>query len=56
MIHFDNHFLLALLPPGAFFAMGFLIAAKNAIDNKVAERKPKVEEKVIERVRVSFDG
>jgi electron transport complex protein RnfE len=56
VIHFDSHFLLAILPPGAFFAMGFLIAAKNAIDNKITERKPKVEEKVIERVRVSFDG
>jgi len=56
VFHFDNHFLLAILPPGAFFALGFLIAAKNFIDAKVAERKPKLEEKTIERVRVNFDA
>lgn len=26
VFHFDSKFLLAILPPGAFFAMGFLIA------------------------------
>jgi len=33
---FENYkgFLIAVLPPGAFLGMGFLIAAKNLIDNK----------------------
>lgn len=58
VFNFDSQFLLAILPPGAFIAMGFLIAGKNAIDNKIEQSKPKKieEEKSIERVRVSFDG
>ncbi|WP_068546593.1 electron transport complex subunit E [Thalassotalea crassostreae] len=54
---FDSNFLLAILPPGAFIAMGFLIAAKNAIDERIAKRAPKPETTTsIERVRVNFDG
>ncbi|MGH1373196.1 MAG: electron transport complex subunit E [Cellvibrionaceae bacterium] len=30
-------FLVAILPPGAFIVTGFLIAIKNAIDNKIDE-------------------
>jgi len=30
--------LLAILPPGAFLGMGFLIALKNIIDNKIAPK------------------
>jgi electron transport complex protein RnfE len=56
VFHFDSKFLLAILPPGAFFTLGFLIAGKNFIDAKVAARQPKVEEKTIERVRVNFDA
>jgi len=52
----DSQFLLAILPPGAFIAMGFLIAFKNIIDKKIAEKQPKVEEVQIERVRVNFDA
>ena len=52
----DNQFLLAMLPPGAFIAMGFLIAGKNAIDNKIAQAKPKQLEQAIERVRVNFES
>jgi electron transport complex protein RnfE len=52
----DSQFLLAVLPPGAFIAMGFLIAFKNIVDKKIAEQQPKTEEKVIERVRVNFDA
>lgn len=52
----DSQFLLAILPPGAFIAMGFLIAGKNAIDNKVAKAKPKQLEEAIERVRVNFES
>lgn len=32
-------FLLAILPPGAFFVLGFLIALKNVIDQKLAARR-----------------
>jgi len=56
VFHLDNKFLLAILPPGAFFALGFLIAGKNFIDAKVSASKPKLEEKTIERVRVNFDA
>ena len=30
----DNGFLLAILPPGAFFSLALAVAAKNAIDRK----------------------
>jgi len=44
LYHSDSHFLLAILPPGAFLVLGFLIAAKNAIDlrqkNRAQEVKP----------------
>jgi electron transport complex protein RnfE len=32
-------FLIAILPPGAFIALGLLIAAKNIIDARVASRR-----------------
>ncbi len=38
IIHFNDSFLLALLPPGAFLAVGFLIAGKNAIDGWQAKK------------------
>ncbi|WP_017925280.1 electron transport complex subunit E [Thioalkalivibrio sp. HL-Eb18] len=41
----EHGFLLALLPPGAFMAMGLLIAAKNWIDQHTAtEPEPAAEE------------
>ncbi len=52
----DSQFLLAILPPGAFIAMGFLIAGKNFIDSKIAQTKPQKTEQAIERVRVNFDS
>jgi H+/Na+-translocating ferredoxin:NAD+ oxidoreductase subunit E len=52
----DSQFLLAVLPPGAFITMGFLIAIKNIIDEKLAERQPKANDETIERVRVNFDA
>jgi len=52
----DSQFLLAILPPGAFITMGFLIAMKNVIDEKAARRKPVTQEQSIERVRVNFDA
>ena len=51
----DSQFLLAILPPGAFIAMGFLIAAKNIIDKKIEQKNKSTEAHVIERVRVNFD-
>ena len=56
VIHLDSQFLLAILPPGAFIAMGFIIAFKNAIDSYVKKRKPKESDKAIERVRVNFES
>ena len=50
----ESHFLLAILPPGAFFTMGFFIAIKTWIDNKQAERRKASEPvKTIERVRIT---
>ncbi len=50
----DTNFLLAMLPPGAFITMGFLIALKNVIDKKLEQRKPQtVAEPVITRARVT---
>ncbi|MGB0662540.1 MAG: electron transport complex subunit E [Pontibacterium sp.] len=50
-------FLFAVLPPGAFVGMGLIIAFKNLVDARLAERKkrmapPKSEVKT-ERVRVT---
>jgi electron transport complex protein RnfE len=35
-----NGLLLAILPPGAFFGLGLLIAVKNIIDNRQTANKP----------------
>jgi len=56
VMHLDNQFLLAILPPGAFIAMGFIIALKNSIDINMKQRQPKVTDQTIERVRVNFDS
>lgn len=53
IFQFDNSFLLALLPPGAFIGVGLLIAAKNVIDNQLAARQPKQQKQAIERARVT---
>ncbi|NAZ68554.1 electron transport complex subunit E [Vibrio toranzoniae] len=53
IFEFDNSFLLALLPPGAFIGVGFLIALKNIIDNQAKARQPKQEKPTIERARVT---
>ncbi|GEA51667.1 electron transport complex subunit E [Vibrio inusitatus NBRC 102082] len=49
----DSNFLLAMLPPGAFIGVGFLIAGKNWIDNYRAQQAPKHEKQQIERARVT---
>lgn len=40
----DNYrgFLIAILPPGAFIGMGLIVALKNVIDARVANRTEKV--------------
>ncbi len=41
VFHNYPNFLLAILPPGAFFGLAVLIALKNAIDRWAAERVTK---------------
>lgn len=53
IFQFDNSFLLALLPPGAFIGVGFLIALKNVIDANHKAKQPKQEKATIERARVT---
>lgn len=53
VFHFDSAFLLAMLPPGAFIGVGFLIAAKSVIDKQIAARQPKQQKQAIERARVT---
>ncbi|MDW6003467.1 electron transport complex subunit E [Vibrio mangrovi] len=53
VLHLDSSFLLALLPPGAFICVGFLIALKSSIDRYIASRQPQQEKPKIERARVT---
>ena len=39
IIDFNEHFLVAILPPGAFLVMGFIIALKNVIDNRAKTKQ-----------------
>ena len=52
----DTPFLLAMLPPGAFIAMGLLIALKNVIDSYLKARQPKVETVAVTRARITKVG
>ncbi|MFM2481056.1 electron transport complex subunit E [Celerinatantimonas sp. YJH-8] len=38
VFHFDQHMLLAILPPGAFIGLGLLIAGKYVIDQHIEKR------------------
>ncbi|MCG7598795.1 electron transport complex subunit E [Halomonas sp. McH1-25] len=50
----DYSFLFLVLPPGAFFATGLLIAAKNAIDDRLERRRQQAKQpKENRRVRVT---
>ncbi|MFQ6371012.1 electron transport complex subunit E [Shewanella sp. YIC-542] len=49
----DTPFLLAMLPPGAFFGVGLLIALKNVIDRTLAARKPQTTTATVQRARVT---
>jgi electron transport complex protein RnfE len=48
----DAGFLLAILPPGAFLALGFIIAIKNLIDASLSRRKTVLKPQV-ERARAT---
>jgi len=51
---FDSNFLLAMLPPGAFIGVGFIIALKNVIDKKREQKTADAQAKpAIERARVT---
>lgn len=49
----DANFLLAILPPGAFLGLGFIIAAKNLIDQVIVKRQQSKDKKVVQRARVT---
>ncbi len=49
----QDPFLLAILPPGAFIAMGFLIAGKNLIDARIEARQAPLAPEKVERARVT---
>ena len=48
----DAGVLLAILPPGAFLALGFIIAAKNLVDARLSHRKAVLKPQV-ERARMT---
>ncbi|MDX3773882.1 electron transport complex subunit E [Chromatiaceae bacterium AAb-1] len=52
VFHSENHFLLAMLPPGAFLCMGMLIALRTVINNKLQQRQ-QTAQKTITRSRVT---
>ena len=57
VFHDYKGFLLAILPPGAFIFMGFLMAIKNIIDKKQEEKaKAKAAEQPRESRRVRTTG
>ncbi len=53
IFEFEQQFLLAILPPGAFIGMGFIIALKNVIDNRQASKNAAKEQHKVERARVT---
>ena len=52
----ENPFLLAILPPGAFLGLGFLIAVKNIIDKKLADKAAANAPKKVVRARVTAES
>lgn len=49
----DYPMLLAILPPGAFIGMGFIIAAKNWVDHKRQQKQQPEQDKKVQRARVT---
>jgi electron transport complex protein RnfE len=43
LIHDYKGFLLTALPPGGFIMLGFMVAVKRLLDNKLASKKPAAE-------------
>ena len=52
IMNINEGFLLAILPPGAFLTLGFLIALKNLLDNRLNRNKT-VAKVTIERARMT---
>ena len=52
VMNINEGFLLAILPPGAFLTLGFLIALKNLLDNRLNRNKT-VAKVTIERARMT---
>lgn len=54
IVEFDQSFLVIMLPPGAFIALGFILALKNALNPRIeAIIEPPVVVEKPQRVRVS---
>lgn len=54
VFEFEQQFLLAILPPGAFIGLGFIIALKNYFDNKQAEKqKAQAQPEKAQRARIT---
>lgn len=53
LLEFKNEFLIAILPPGAFFAMAILIAMRNFINAYMQSRKQQNLNPQIKRARVT---
>ena len=53
VLHLDNGFLLAILPPGAFIGLGLMIAAKNWLDSRLAARQAPAPKAEVTRARVT---
>ncbi|MBQ4814291.1 electron transport complex subunit RsxE [Pseudoalteromonas luteoviolacea] len=54
IIDFDNQFLVAILPPGAFLGLGLIIAVKNYFDErKKAQAQPDPSPEKAPRARVT---
>lgn len=55
VFEFEQAFLLAILPPGAFIGMGLIIALKNLLHPKLEQTFASQPEKVVERARVTLE-
>lgn len=56
LFHANEVFLAAILPPGAFIAMGLLIAVKNRLEKRIEKLVLGEQEKVaVQRARVTAD-
>ncbi len=53
VFEFDNQLLLAILPPGAFIGMGFIIALKNVLDIRLTARQQPENDEKAPRARVT---